>query len=222
MISIDKLKQMALKFKTKRLSELTVEIDNHPNPKKTLMHQFDSYEEEREKYKSCEVNDDYSIVEDEAKEIFDGSVIKKYDEQDLKNLSKELIDVHVQLIDFIEKKTKNENVCQTPISVQNIAQNTVKNNQIVLTIKDAFDKFIEYKDLVEKLSIASLRSYDSAYKYILLLLISKMTGVCVCACVCVFVRGCVCFVFMCEFVTVRACVCASLGVQLRLDLYLQV
>jgi hypothetical protein len=130
MISIDKLKQMALKFKTKKLSELTVEIDNHPNPKKTLMHQFDSYEEEREKYKSCEVNDDYSIVEDEAKEIFDGSVIKKYDEQDLKNLSKELIDVHVQLIDFIEKKTKNENVCQTPISVQNTAQNTVKNTSL--------------------------------------------------------------------------------------------
>jgi len=62
MISIDKLKKMALKFKTKRLSELTIEIDNHPNPKKTLMHQFDSYEEEREKYKSCEVNDDYSIL----------------------------------------------------------------------------------------------------------------------------------------------------------------
>ena len=168
MISIDKLKKMALKFKTKKLNEITQEIDNHPNPKQTLMHQLDGYDDEKEKYKSCEINDDYSIVEDEAKELFDKSVIKKYDQEDLKNLSKELIDVHVQLIDFIEKKTKNSNVCQTPMSVQNTSQNTVKDNKIVLTIKDAFDQFIEYKDLVEKLSLASLRSYDSAYKYLLL------------------------------------------------------
>ncbi len=168
MISIEKLQQLALDFKTKRLDEISIEINKHPNTKKSLMHQFIGYEDEKEKYKVSNIGHDYSIVEDDAKEIFKSSMIKNYNEDDLLNLSKELIDVHVQLIDFIEKKSNNSNYCQTQLSRVNEQKNEVKTKQSKISIKEAFDKFIEHKDLVEKVSMASLNSYNSAYKYILL------------------------------------------------------
>ena len=49
MISHEKLKDLALEFKRKKLNEISIDIDKHPNPKKTLMHQFNSYDDEKER-----------------------------------------------------------------------------------------------------------------------------------------------------------------------------
>jgi len=95
-------------------------------------------------------------------------MIANYNQNDLLNLSKELVDVHVQLIDFIEKKSKNKNHCQTPISDINNQQNVSEEQLPPITLKDAFEKFIAHKDLVDKVSVSSLNTYNTAYKYILL------------------------------------------------------
>ena len=93
MIPKDKLKALFNNFKTKKVNDIIKQINSHPNPKKTILHELDLYEEEKERYKRCNYTNDYSIVEDDAKDILNNSQYKSssYDDTDINYLSKELV-----------------------------------------------------------------------------------------------------------------------------------